>query len=146
PHICTVYDVGEHQGRPFLAMERLEGRTLRQRIAEGPLPVDEVLALGAQVADALAAAHAARIVHRDLKPANIFLTERGDAKLLDFGLAKEIGAPLSGSAESTASPEDELTGVGKILGTVSYMSPEQCRGEPVDGRTDIFSLGVVLCE
>ena len=150
PGICTIYDVGQEAGRSFIAMELLEGRTLQQRIGARPLPNPEILELGVQLADALDAAHAKGIVHRDIKPSNIFLTERGQAKVLDFGLAsktrKRQKAP-AGSALATASlPEESLTSPGTALGTVAYMSPEQARGEELDARTDLFSFGAVLYE
>jgi predicted Ser/Thr protein kinase len=153
PHICSLFDVGEDDGRPFLVMERLEGRTLRSAIAGKPLPLDQVLEIGAQLADALEAAHRKGIVHRDIKPSNVFLTRRGDAKLLDFGLAK-LGEPPPRSGgdrvdadEPTRSGEPEaLTHPGTAPGTAAYMSPEQARGEEVDARTDLFSLGAVLLE
>ena len=143
PHICTVYDVGQHEGRHFIVMELLEGRSLHHLIDGEPRPTDQVLELGIALADALAAAHAKGIVHRDIKPANIFVTERGQAKLLDFGLAKP---PLDVRAATAGPTEGQLTGPGAILGTLAYMSPEQVRGEPLDPRTDLFSLGAVLYE
>ena len=148
PHICTIHDVGEHNGRPFIVMEKLEGQTLTHLILLNPLPIDRILALGAEIADALAAAHAAGIVHRDIKPANIFVTRRGDAKLLDFGLARlEEPSILSVDPDAaTIDGRDDVTVPGTTLGTLAYMSPEQTRGEALDARSDIFSLGVVLYE
>ena len=148
PHICAVYDVGVHDGQPFLVMERLKGQSLKHAISDEPLPLDRVLALGEQIADALDAAHRAGIVHRDLKPTNLFVTQRGDAKILDFGLAK-MGAGVSGvgvTADALTIAGDFLTEAGTTLGTAAYMSPEQARGETVDARSDLFSLGVVLFE
>lgn len=151
PHICSVYDVGEHDGAPYLVMQYLDGETLTDRLARGPLPFDQALTLGIQMADALATAHAHGIVHRDVKPANIILTKSG-AQLLDFGLAKRrdavISSPSSG-AVTGAGPlgsSSPLTERGTILGTFHYMSPEQLRGEEADARSDIFSLGGVLYE
>jgi serine/threonine protein kinase len=148
PHICTVYDIGEEQGRPFLVMELMRGRTLKEQIAGKALPLGSVLALGGQVADALEAAHHQGITHRDIKPANIFVTEHGEAKLLDFGLAKRSagGAGAGADDDRTASRVDEVTAPGTTLGTVSYMSPEQTRGEAVGPQSDLFSLGAVLYE
>ncbi len=146
PGICTIYDIGEQDGRAFIAMEFIDGKTLGRHIHGKALPVDEILTLGVQLADALDAAHAEGIVHRDIKPANIFVTKRGQAKLLDFGLAKLVPKGLAIGDQDGSDSQDSNSIVGIISGTPSYMSPEQVRGDDLDTRTDIFSLGLVLYE
>ncbi|MCI0614824.1 serine/threonine-protein kinase, partial [bacterium] len=147
PNICTIHEIGNQKGHRFIVMEFMKGETLKHRIGGRAMEINQAIEFGIQIVDALAAAHAEKIIHRDIKPANIFITERGQAKLLDFGLAKKIEyGSETDTNHPTLSAEQQLTDTGSTVGTVVYMSPEQARGKELDERTDLFSLGVVLYE
>ncbi len=146
PNICTVHDIGEEQGKPFIVMELMRGQSLGETLLGKPRPIEEVLTLGVQITDALEAAHREGMVHRDIKPGNIFVTEHGEAKLMDFGLAKRGRGETADDSQATRAPGEDITSAGMTVGTVSYMAPEQARGGAPDARSDLFSFGIVLYE